>query len=112
VLSTRGESELNWDEARIVDSLGMSFVSIPMPGPVTEITDEQVLRFDEFMASAQKPVVLHCGSGNRVAGLWAVWLVEHKKVPPEKALELAAKTGMTGVRKVVERRLGLESGSK
>jgi len=107
ILSTRGENELTWDEAGLVDSLGMSFVNIPMPGPVTEITDEQVRRFDDFMSSANQPIVLHCGSGNRVSGLWAVWLVEHKNIPPDKALALASQTGMKGVRKAVEKRLGL-----
>ncbi len=112
VLSTRGETELNWDEAVVVDSLGMAFVSIPMPGPVQEITDIQVNRFDKFMASARKPVVLHCGSGNRVSGLWAVWLVEKKNMVPEKALEFATQTGMKGVRKAVEKRLGMRSKDK
>lgn len=108
VLSTRGETEVTWDEAAAVDSLGMSFFSIPMPGPVNEITDEQVSRFDKLLGTAKQPLVLHCGSGNRISGLWAVWLVEYKKVSPEKAVDLATQTGMRGVRKAVEKRLGLE----
>ncbi len=108
ILSTRGETELSWDEKAVVDSLGMRFVSIPMPNPVTGITDEQVDLFAEFMNGDHGRVVLHCGSGNRMSGLWAVWLVEKEGLSPEEALDLAERTGMKGVRPVVEQRLGIE----
>lgn len=108
VISTRPESETDWDEAAKADSLGLHFVRIPMSPPVVEITDEQVARFADLMENATRPIVMHCGSGNRVSGLWAVWLVEHEKLPPERALELAEKTGMRGVRKAVEARLKLK----
>ena len=108
ILSTRGETELSWDEKAVVDSLGMRFVSIPMPNPVTGITDEQVDLFAEFMSGDHGRVVLHCGSGNRMSGLWAVWLVEKEGLSPEEALDLAERTGMKGVRPVVEQRLGIE----
>ncbi len=107
ILSTRGEGELQWDEKAVVDSLGMQFISIPMPGPVTEITDEQIELFDDVINSADGPVVLHCGSGNRVSGLWAVWLVEKEGMKPSTAIGLAEKTGMKGIRAVVLQRLGL-----
>ncbi len=107
VLSTRGESELSWDEKAKVESLGMTFVNIPMDHPVTKITDEQVNRFAELMENRERPMVLHCGSGNRVAGLWAVWLVEHENVEPMEALQQAEQAGMTSTRNVVGKRLGL-----
>ena len=50
-------------------------------------------------------MVLHCGSGDRVAGLWAVWLVEHQKVKPDEALRLAEKAGMNKILAIVEKRL-------
>lgn len=105
VLTTRGGNELSWDEKALADSLGMRFASIPMEKPVTEITDDEVARFAGLMQAAPRPMVLHCGSGNRVAGLWAVWLVEHEGMAPEEALTLAGKAGMRGLRPVVEARL-------
>ena len=108
VLTTRGEGELSWDEKAKVESLDMTFVSIPMDHPVTKITDEQVNRFAELMENGERPMVLHCGSGNRVAGLWAVWLVEHENVEPLEALQQAEQAGMmTSTRNVVGKRLGL-----
>lgn len=105
VLSSRGQSEVNWDEKTEVESLGMNFVSIAMEKPVEEITDGQVKRFAEIMKHAERPLLLHCGSGNRISGLWALWLIENQNMAPQKALGLAKQTGMKGIRTVVEKRL-------
>lgn len=107
VLNTRGRGEIEWDERAEVETLGMKYVSIPMPYPIESITDEQVEAFAELMKDAERPMVTHCGSGNRVAGLWAVWLAEHGGLEPERALELGTKAGMTRIRPVVEKRLGI-----
>lgn len=109
IVTTRGEGEIDWDERAAVEALGMRFVSIPMPSPVTTITDEQVAQIDAVLDSMAGPVLLHCGSGNRVSGLWAAWLAAEHDVPPEEALRLAALAGMGSVRPTVEQRLGVES---
>jgi uncharacterized protein (TIGR01244 family) len=105
ILTTRGEGELEWDEKAKVDSLGMTFVRVPMPNPIAEISDEQVEQFAKVMRSGKRPMVLHCASGNRVAGLWAVWLVEVGGVDVDEALRLGTLAGMTRIRPVVEERL-------
>lgn len=109
VLSTRGSGELKWDERSVVDSLGMNYASIPIAHSSKEITDDEVAEFDDLMKHGERPMVLHCSSGNRVAGLWAVWLVERKGVDPGQALDLAAKAGMTRLRPLVEARLKKDS---
>ncbi len=85
----------------------MTFVSIPMASPVTAITDEQVAALAEVMEGGEGPMLLHCGSGNRVSGLWGAWLAEDQGVDPEEALRLAQLAGLRSVRPVVERRLGV-----
>lgn len=107
VVTTRAEDEIDWDEQARVESLGMRFVRIPMPNPVSAITEAQVTRLDSVLGSATGPVVLHCGSGNRVSGLWGAWLAERKGVEPEEALRLAELAGMRSVRPVIEQRLGV-----
>lgn len=109
VVTTRADGEIDWDERAKVESLGMRFVQIPMPSPVTEITDEQVAQLDAVLSGDTGPVVLHCGSGNRVSGLWAVWLAADRGLAPTEALRLAALAGMGSVRPTVERRLGIDS---
>ena len=107
IVTTRGDGEIDWDERAAVEALGMRFVSIPMPSPVTEISDEQVAQLGEVLTALDGPALLHCGSGNRVSGLWAAWLVSEQGVEPEEALRLAELAGMRSVRPTVERRLGV-----
>ncbi len=105
VISTRGLDEVNWDEANTVKALGMEYYQAPMGKPLTAITDTHVAQFNEAMQNARKPVFLHCGSGNRAAALWAVWLVEHKGMAADEALRLAERSGMRSMRVLAEARL-------
>jgi len=76
-----------------------------MPNPVAAIGDEQVVRLDSVLTHLSGKALLHCGSGNRMAGLYGVWLVEKQGVDREKALAIAEQAGMTRVRPAVEARL-------
>lgn len=93
VLNTQGLEELAWNEAAVVESLGMTYVSIPMPYPIHAISDDQVARFAELLEKGNRPMLLHCSSGNRVSGLWTVWLVEHAHVSADEALRLGSLAG-------------------
>jgi uncharacterized protein (TIGR01244 family) len=105
ILSVRAEGEVDWNESRRVEELGMSFHRIEMSNPVNEITDEQVAAFAGFMDEREGPALLHCGSGNRVAGLWASWLIQYQGVDTDEALRLAKDAGMRdSIGAVVERR--------
>jgi len=110
VLNTRGEGELDWDEAALAAELGLTYLQIPMAYPIESIPDEWVQRFDRVMASADRPILIHCSSGNRVAGLWAVWLAERQGVPVETALELGKRAGMTRMGPVAAARLKAAGG--
>lgn len=106
VVSVRSEGEIDWDEESRVEALGMSFHRIEMSNPVNEITDDEVAAFAQFMDERDGPVLLHCGSGNRAAGLWAVWLIEHEEIDPADAIRLATSAGMReSMKAVVERRV-------
>jgi len=108
VVTMRGPRELDWDEAALVDSLGMAFVPIPMPYPIDTITAAQVAALDSVMTQAARPLLLHCSSGNRTAGLWAVWLNERRDVAPSEALRLGRKAGLTRLAPLVVEKLGVE----
>jgi len=107
VVSTRGVGEIDWNEEEAVEDLGMAWHSIPMGKPLDTITPEQVDALDQVLATAERPILLHCGSGNRVAGLWAVWLVQKEGEEPAEALERASKVGMTKIRPLIEKTLGV-----
>lgn len=105
ILTVRAEGEIEWDEQSEVEALGMTFHRVEMSNPVQEITDDQVAMFADIMEQRDGPMVLHCGSGNRVAGLWATWLIEHEGVKPDEAIRLATEVGMRdSMKALVERR--------
>lgn len=106
IVTVRAEGEIAWDERAVVEASGLRFVRVPIPNPVHEITDEQVSALADVLADGPGRVLLHCGSGNRAAALWAVWLVEYQGVDAEEAIEAARRAGMrTSMQQVVEKRL-------
>lgn len=93
VINLRPESELKgFDEKGAVESRGMDYVSFPVTSQT--LSDQTVEEFLETVKSVKKPAVIHCGSANRVSGLWATYLVKEKGVEPEEALRLAEKSGL------------------
>ncbi len=107
IVSTRGLGELDWDERAMVEAAGLTFLEIPMAKPVEGIDDVWIDRFAKVMDEASRPLAVHCSSGNRVAALWTVWLVERLGMTPKDALELGVAAGLTRSQPVVEERLGL-----
>lgn len=106
IVTVRGDGEIDWDEEGAVEALGMSFERIDMSNPVNEITDAQVEAFARFMEERDGPALVHCGSGNRAAGLWAVWLIEYEGIEFEEAVRFAKAAGMReSIQAVVERRI-------
>ena len=96
VVNLRPDEELpDFDEKRLVEERGMEYVHIPVTSQGEHrLTDETVDAFVQVLDSSPGPVVIHCGSANRVSALWAVYLARKKGVPPEQALEWARASGM------------------
>ena len=68
-LRTEGEDR-GMDEAAVVAGLGMEYVVLPISRD--GITFESAKTLDEFIEAADGPVLLHCGSSNRVGALLAL----------------------------------------
>lgn len=69
----------DFDEAAAVRAAGMGYDNLPLRGAV-DLTPENVAAFDRLLGSAQRPVLVHCASGNRVgamAALRAAWIDGH-----------------------------------
>ena len=60
---------------------------------VDGISEEQLSAFTKAIESAEKPVLIHCGSGNRAGAMWAAYLIR-KGTAPEQAIEAGRKAGM------------------
>jgi uncharacterized protein (TIGR01244 family) len=69
VIDLRGENEdRGFDEAEAVEELGMRYVSLPVIGP-DDVNYENAAALDSLIRDASGPVLIHCGSGNRVGAL-------------------------------------------
>jgi uncharacterized protein (TIGR01244 family) len=73
---------------------GMRYVSIPVVSSAPK--PEQV---DEFIKAVKdkdnQPMLIHCGSANRVGAFWMIYRVVDQGWPEDKALEEATKIGLT-----------------
>jgi len=94
----------DFDEAAVVRAAGLRYSNLPLAG-APDLTRENVLAFDALLAEADRPVLVHCASGNRVgamAALRAAW-VEGR--PVEEAIAIGKGWGLTGLEGEVRRRI-------
>ena len=107
------EEHAEFDEANIVQELGMVYVHIPVQGP-DDITVENARRLAQALVDCERgQVVAHCGSGNRVGALLALAAHHLDEWPQEQALQYGLDAGLnpeTGVYTAVLTSLGLDSG--
>jgi protein tyrosine phosphatase (PTP) superfamily phosphohydrolase (DUF442 family) len=94
VVDLRGPTEdRGYDEAAEAARLGIEYRGIPV--------DAEALRRDEtyeaFFSALEgpRPLVAHCGSGNRVGGLYYAYLVERRGLPRDEALARARESGLS-----------------
>lgn len=101
---TPDEETPDFDEAAAVRAAGLGYSNLPLAGP-PDLTRENVLAFDALLRDAERPVLVHCASGNRVgamAALRAAW-VEGR--PAGEAIAIGRDWGLKGLEDEVRRRL-------
>jgi uncharacterized protein (TIGR01244 family) len=104
VVDLRGESEnRGLDEAATVEGLGLDYVNLPVSG-ADSISWENATKLDQILASYEGPVLVHCGSGNRVGALLALSKSKNG-ADDEDAVAYGKAAGMTGLEPVVRSRL-------
>ena len=86
------------DEKAAVEELGMKYVSMPIGRD--GINYESARALDELLAGYDEPVLLHCGSSNRVGALLAL-RASLAGADDEKALEIGRRAGMTSLEPAV-----------
>jgi cytochrome b6-f complex iron-sulfur subunit len=96
VLSLRTDQEgvdLKKDR-KLTEAAGMRYIHIPV---VTADPDPK--RVDEFIRAVEDrknhPMLLYCGSANRVGAFWMIYRVVQNGWTEEKAMEEAVKIGLT-----------------
>ena len=95
VLNLRNPKELRWDEPSEMKKAGFDYTSLAFAAPNT-LTDSvfDTARETFRSASADGKVMCHCGSANRVGGVWLAYRVLDDGVDWDVALEEAKTVGL------------------
>ena len=90
-LRTVGEDR-GLEESAVVESLGMDYINLPIGRDGITYANAKVLR--DAIASYDEPVLVHCGSSNRVGALFALQAFSETG-NVEVALEAGRAAGLT-----------------
>ena len=105
VINLRPHSELDWDEAACAATCGLEYVNIPVATPA-DLDRAHAMALHEAL-QGDAPVLVHCGSANRVGALLALVAAWEWGHPPEAALELGRSAGLAALEPAVRARLDL-----
>jgi uncharacterized protein (TIGR01244 family) len=80
-------NQVPFDEAALVRELGAEYVHVPLGGKEHPASPAKVDAVARALAAARGKVLLHCTVAARASSMWAAYLVRHRGVPSERALE-------------------------
>ena len=104
VIDLRGPGEdRGFDEAAAAEAAGLSYTPLPIAS-ADAVTTENARKLGDLIASFDGPVVVHCGSGNRVGALVAL-LEADRGASTDEALEAGRAAGLTRLEGLVRKRL-------
>lgn len=93
VVNLRAASELAYDEEGVARAAGLEYVQVPFSPEA--LTDRDIEAFVAAMAGARgRPVLVHCGSGNRAGAAWALYRIRHDGLDLDSALAEGRAAGM------------------
>lgn len=94
VISIRHASEIkDFDEREVVTKLGLSYHNPAWNGP-DELTDEKFEQVRHLLESADRPILFHCGSANRVGAMWMAYRVLDEGASVDEAVNEARIVGL------------------
>lgn len=93
VVTFRGDKELSWDEEAVLKTAKIEFIKIPVAS-VEALTDEVFDKTRELFKDKTQTTLFHCGSANRVGGVWLSYRVLDDDVSLEAAFAEAKQIGL------------------
>ncbi len=94
VINLRHPAEIKeFDEEQVVEAEGLHYVSIPFKEP-EELTDAVFDAVRHQLKTAPRPILMHCGSANRVGAVWLPYRVLDGGLTYEEALAEAKTVGL------------------
>lgn len=107
-LRTPGENEISDREAELAETLGLRYVQLPVAG-AEGLTEDNARELSKLLGDESAyPMVVHCGSGNRVGALFALEAFHVHGENPETALRIGKEAGLTRLEPVVREKLGVD----
>ena len=98
VINLRRDEEMDkyvgYREDRMARNLGLGYVHVPMGA--STLTREQAARVSDAIESTQGPILMHCASGTRAAGMLATHLHRREGMALGEAMHVAAPLGLDG----------------
>lgn len=92
VINVLPENQSVPNEAEIVRANNMTYRSVPFH--LSGFKKQTIEHFAEVLNKAEKPVLIHCATGNHVGGLWFAYRLLQQDIPLEQALAEGRKIGM------------------
>ena len=93
VITLRTDGEIDWNEQESIESAGMTFIEVPFRSPES-LTDEVFDEIRSLLRDQSATTLFHCGSANRVGGVWLPYRVLDEGVSLQQALEEARQIGL------------------
>jgi len=106
IINMRMPDEQGSTDPAAVKALGMDYVALPIEH-AAGVNEANARKLAEILEHARKPVIVHCGSGNRVGALFALKARFVDGKTPEEALAIGESAGLTRLEPVVREKLGL-----
>ena len=96
IVNLRGEAELTRQVQKEVETAGLRYFSVPMPG-LSAPTDDEVARVMAIIDNPQnQPIFIHCKRGSdRTGTIGAIYRISHDGWTAERALAEAKTYGMS-----------------
>lgn len=92
VLNVLPTNQCMANEEQLVTSKGMIYKTLPFEP--TGFKKETIDQFGEMLRNSEKPMLIHCSTGNHVGGLWFAYRVLVEKASLPIALKEARRIGL------------------
>lgn len=94
VVNFRRDTETpDFNEAALLQDLGMTYVHLPW-SDAEDLTDQRLGEMRRLFREAERPMLVHCGTANRVAAGWLAYRVLDEGVNLQTALFEAKTIGL------------------
>ncbi len=93
IISLRTDGEIGWNEKSAVATAGLNYVHVPFRSPES-LTDEVFDKVRTLLKDKSSNTLFHCGSANRVGGVWLPYRVLDEGVAVETAMAEAKEIGL------------------